>query len=142
MANSIKQSAGGLALQITTEAREAGMVVEDSDGAATHRAEVYVYGFDDLLLLIDTETVAVSHRTELVTAAAQDTSSIHRGGLATVEIAGNGYQIQLPGCRDAGFQLGDTTPVAVGPGVIVIHDGTERRLADDLLSIRSEQISS
>ena len=142
MANSIKQSAGGLALQITTEAREAEMVVEDNDGAATHRAEVYVYGFDDLLLLIDSETVAVSHRAELVTAAAQDTSSIHRGGLATVEIAGNGYQVQLPGCRDAGFRLGDTAPVSVGNGVLVIHDGEESRLADDLLTLRDEQVSS
>ncbi|RJX47698.1 hypothetical protein [Halonotius pteroides] len=142
MANSIKQSAGGLALQITTEARNAGMVVEDNDGAATRRAEVYVYGFDDLLLLIDSETIGVSHRAELVTAATQDTNSIHRGGLATIEIAGNGYQIQLPGCQDAGFRLGDTAPVSVGDGVLVIHDGEGSRLAGDLLTLRGEQVSS
>jgi len=70
MGNSIKQSAGGLALQITEEARKAGLVVEDTEGNATRRAEVYVYGFDDLLLLVDSENVAVSDRAELVTAAA------------------------------------------------------------------------
>ena len=142
MANSIKQSAGGLALQITTEARETAMVVEDNDGAATRRAEVYVYGFDDLLLLIDSENVAVSDRAERVTAAARDTSSIHRGGVSTVEIVGNGYQVQLPGCRDAGFSLGDTDPVSVGDGILIIHDGEESRLAGDLLTLRGEQVSS
>ena len=142
MGNSIKQSAGGLALQIMEEARKAGLVVENTEGNATRRAEIYVYGFDDLLLLVDSENVAVSDRAELVTAAAQDTRSIHRGGLATVEIAGNGYQVQLPGCRDAGFSLGDTAPVSVGDGVLVIHDGEESRLAGDLLTLRGEQVSS
>jgi hypothetical protein len=142
MANSIKKSAGGLALQITKEARKAGLVVEDSEGTATRRAEVYVYGFDDLLLLIDSENVAISHRAELVAAAARDSGSIHRGEVATVEIAGNGYQIQLPGCRDAGFEVGDSAPAAVGEGVIVVHNGSKRRLAEDLLSIRTEQVSS
>ena len=142
MANSIKQSAGGLALQITQPARDAELVVEDTKGNATRRAEVYVYGFDNLLLLIDSENVAVPHRAELVTAAAQDTSSIHLGGLATVEIAGNGYQVQLPGCRDAGLSLGDTAPVSVGDGVLVIHDSGESRLAGDLLTLRDEQVSS
>ena len=142
MANSIKQSAGGLALQITQPARDAEMVVEDTEGHATRRAEVYVYGFDDLLLLIDSETVAVSHRAELVTSAAQDTSSIQDGGLAIVELAGTGYQVQLPGCRDTGLRLGDTAPVSVGDGVLVIHDGEESRLAGDLLTLRGEQVSS
>ena len=81
------------------------MVTEDSDGTATCRGEVYVYMFDDLLLVIDSENVTVSHCVELVTAAANDTSSIHHGGLATVEIAGNGYQVQLPGCQNSGFGL-------------------------------------
>ncbi|MFC7043661.1 hypothetical protein [Halonotius sp. GCM10025705] len=142
MANSIKKSAGGLALQITKEARKAGLAVEDSEGTATRRAEVYVYGFDDLLLLIDSENVAVSHRAELVAAAARDSSSIHRGEVATVEIAGNGYQIQLPGCRDAGFEVGDSAPVAVGKAVIFVYNGSKRRLAQDLLSIHTEQVSS
>ena len=142
MANSIKKSAGGLALQITNEARKAGLVVEDSEGTATRRAEVYVYGFDDLLLLVDSENVAVSHRAELVAAAARDSSSIHRGEVATVEIAGNGYQIQLPGCRDAGFEVGDSAPVAFWKGVIVVNDESKRRLAEDILSIRTEQVSS
>ena len=97
---------------------------------------------DDPLLLIDSETVAVSHRAELVTSAAQDTSSIQDGGLAIVELAGTGYQVQLPGCRDTGLRLGDTAPVSVGDGVLVIHDGEESRLAGDLLTLRGEQVSS
>ena len=142
MVNSIKQSAGGLALQITQPARDAEMVVEDTEGNATRRAEVYVYGFDGLLLLIDKENVAMSHRAELVASAAGDTDSIHRGEKATVEIAGNGYQVQLPGCRVAGFEIGDNAPVTVEKGVIVIHDASESRLAADLLSIRAAQVSS
>lgn len=140
--NSIKQSAGGLALQITTPAREAELVVEDGDGTATRRAEVYVYGFNSLLLLLDSQNVAVSHRAELVATAAADTDSIHRGEIATVEIAGNGYQIQLPGCREAGFEMGDTAPVTVSRGVIIIHEKNHRRLADDLLTMRNEQVSN
>jgi len=142
MVNSIKQSAGGLALQITQPARDAEMVVEDTEGNATRRAEVYVYGFDGILLLIDKENVATTHRAELVASAAGDTDSIHRGEKATVEIAGNGYQVQLPGCRVAGFEIGDNAPVTVEKGVIVIHDASESRLAADLLSIRAMQVSS
>ena len=142
MVNSIKQSAEGLALQITKPAREAGLVVEGSDGTATRRAEVYVYGFDDLLLLIDAKHVAVNHRAELVSTAASDTDSIHCGAKATVEIAGNGYQIQLPGCTDAGFARGDTAPITVGDGILVIHNRDSSRLTNDLITIRNQQVSS
>ena len=141
MPNSIKRSAGGLALQITKPARQAELVVEDSDGTATRRAEAHIYGFDGLLLVVDSENVAMNHRAELVAAAAGDTDSIHRGGKATVEIAGNGYQIQLPGCREAGFEVGDTAPVRAKKGVLMIHDGRNSRLAGDLFTLRGEQVS-
>lgn len=141
MPNSIKRSAGGLALQVTKPARQAELVVEDSDGTATRRAEAHIYGFDGLLLVVDSENVAMNHRAELVAAAAGDTDSIHRGGKATVEIAGNGYQIQLPGCREAGFEVGDTAPVRAKKGVLMIHDGGNSRLAGDLFTLRGEQIS-
>ena len=142
MANRIKRSAGGLALQITKPARQAGLVVEDNDGTATRRAETRVYGFDGLVLVVDSENVSMSHRAELVATAAGDTESIHRGGKATVEIAGNGYQIQLPGCREAGFEEGDTAPVRSRDGILVIHDGRQSRLAGDLLTVRGAQVSS
>ena len=141
MPNSIKRSAGGLALQVTKPARQAELVVEDSDGTATRRAEAHIYGFDGLLLVVDSENVAMNHRAELVAAAAGDTDSIHRGGKATVEIAGNGYQIQLPGCREAGFEVGDTAPVRAKKGVLMIHDGGNSRLAGDLFTLRGEQVS-
>jgi len=141
MPNSIKRSAGGLALQVTKPARQAELVVEDSDGTATRRAEAHIYGFDGLLLVVDSENVAMNHRAELVAAAAGDTDSIHRGGKATVEIAGNGYQIQLPGCREAGFEVGDTAPVRAKKGVLMIHDGRNSRLAGDLFTLRGEQVS-
>ncbi len=141
MPNSIKRSAGGLALQVTKPARQAELVVEDSDGTATRRAEAHIYGFDGLLLVVDSENVAMNHRAELVAAAAGDTDSIHRGGKATVEIAGNGYQIQLPGCREAGFEVGDTAPVRAKKGVLMIHDGRNSQLAGDLFTLRDEQVS-
>jgi len=142
MANSIKDSAGGLALQLTKPARKAGMVVEDTDGEATRLAEVYVYGFDGLLLLIDADNVSARDRAEMVASAAKDTESIYQGTMSTVGIAGNGYQIQLPGCREAGFTLGDTAPTAVEQGIIVVHDGSNARVAQDLLTIRDTQVSS
>jgi hypothetical protein len=139
MTNSIKESADGLALQVTKSARQAGLVVEDTDGNATRLAGVYVYGFDDLLLIVDAEHVSTADRAAAVASAARDTDSIHGGGSASVATAGNGYQVQLPGCRAAGFSLGDSTPVATAQGVLVIHDGTQARLADDLTDIRRQQ---
>jgi len=62
VANNIKESAGGWALQITKPARKADLIVEDDDGEVTRLAEVYVYGFDSLLLIIDAENVSTSHR--------------------------------------------------------------------------------
>jgi hypothetical protein len=88
------------------------------------------------------ENVSMSHRAELVATVAGDTESIHRGGKAMVEIAGNGYQIQLPGCREAGFEEGDTAPVRSRDGVLIIHNGRHSRLAGDLLTIRGAQVSS
>ena len=59
---------------------------------------------------VDDDRVSVADRAELVATAARDIDSIHRGAPATVEIAGNGYQVQLPGCRAAGFHGGDRAP--------------------------------
>jgi len=142
MANSIKESAGGLALQITKPARKADLVVENANGEATRLADVYVYGFDGLLLIIDTKNVSTAHRAELVASTAGDTNSIHQGAISSVGIAGNGYQVKLPGCREAGFELGNNAPTVVDQGVIVVHDGSSVRLAEDLLTIRRSQVSS
>jgi hypothetical protein len=135
MVNSIKQSADGLALQVTREARKAGLVSEDSDGNATDLSDVHVYGFDDLLVIIDT-TVAAGDRAELVATAAQDTGSVHQGSMSTLAVAGNGYQVQLPGCDAAGFAQGDDGHVRAADGVLFIHDGTQGRLIDDMMTIR------
>jgi hypothetical protein len=140
MPNQIKDSADGLALQVTREARSAGLVEEDTDGEPTDLADVLVWAFDDLLIVID-RSVAVEHRAELVATAASDTGSIHSGSPATVAIAGNGYQVQLPGCKAAGFTIGDTAPVRSSDGVLFVHDGTNGRLIGDLIAIRQEQIS-
>lgn len=141
MANSIKQSGGGLALQVTMPAREASLVKEDGDGEATYLADVLVYGFDDLLLVVDADRVDVGTRAELVASAASDTDSIHQGASASLEIAGNGYQVQLPGCRLAGFHEGDRAPVVSRQGLLCIHDGTQARLVEDLATIRDGQVS-
>jgi hypothetical protein len=139
--NSIKTSADGLALQVTKPARQAGLVVEDADGNWTQLADVYAYGFDDLLLVID-QSVSMRHRAELVSSAAGDTGSIHVGYPASVTEAGNGYQVQLPGCKAAGFTKGDRAPVHTAPGLLVIHDGTQRRLANDLTTQRHAQATT
>lgn len=139
MVNSVKERGGGLALQVTREARDAGLVEENADGDATRLAGVYVYGFDGLLLVFDAERVSASDRAELVATATTVTGSIHRGETAELVVAGNGYQVQLPGCRTAGFREGDDAPATTAPGLLVIHDGTNGRLANDLTTSRVEQ---
>ena len=149
MANQIKSSgAAGAALQVTKPARAAGLVEEDEDGEATYLAEVRVFAFDQLLLVVDHEAVPTAHTTELVVAAAQDTDSIYRAMDASVQIAGNGYQVQLPPAADASFREGDTAPCQAARGVLVIsqYDGTGKgadsaRLAADLVTLRNEQLN-
>lgn len=141
MPNSIKSSGGGLALQVTRPARQAGLVTEDSEGDAKRLADVLVYGFDSLLLVVDADQVSASDRAELVSTLARDTDSVHEGQAASIEIAGNGYQVQLPGCRAAGFHEGTTAPTVTRSGVLLIHDGTAGRLARDIATIREEQTS-
>ncbi len=96
---------------------------------------MYVFGVDGLLLVVDGERVASETRANLVAPAARDTGSVYQGGRATVEVAGNGYQVQLPGCVDAGFEEADDAPVLTAPGLLLIHD-TNGRLAEDLVAIR------
>lgn len=140
MGNLIKKSAGGLALQVTREARSAGLVEEDADGAATRLAPVHVFGVDDLLIVAETDRIEIDCRAHLVATAVSDTESVSPGGTATVEIAGNGYQLQLPGCDRAGLHPGDDGHCATAPGLLFIHDGTQTRLVSDLRAIRTEQL--
>lgn len=142
MANSIKESAGGLALQVTKSARDAGLVEENDDGEATRLADVWVYGFDDLLLVIDEDRVSRGDRAELVSAAAGDTDSIYGGERAGLSIAGNGYQVQLPKSSLAGFHRGDKAPVSAAEGVLAIRRPGSERLADDILTIRQQQVNN
>jgi hypothetical protein len=140
MVNSVKQSGVGLALQVTREARDgAEMVMEDGDGNATRLPTVYVYGFDGVLLVFDAERVSAADRAALVASAADDTNSIHRGEATELAVRGNGYQVQLPGCRAADFREGNDGHVVTAPGLLVIHDGTNGRLANDLTTSRVEQ---
>jgi hypothetical protein len=149
MANQIKSSgADGLALQVTKSARTAELVKENEEGEATYLADVRVFAFDQLLLVVDCETVPTEHTTELVVTAAQDTDSVYRAMDASVQIAGNGYQVQLPPAADAGFREGDTAPCQSARGVLVIsrkgktaEGAAGARLASDLVTIRTEQLS-
>ncbi len=150
MVNQIKASGTeGVALQITRPARAAGLVEETSDGEATYLGTVRVYAFDQLLLAVDTDAVSPKETAELVASAARDTDSIYRAMDASVQIAGNGYQLQLPPARDAGFEIGDRAPCHPAPGLLVISrdDATSAgadavRLARDLVTIRRDQTSS
>ena len=140
MANSIKESGGGLALQVTGPARDAGLVEENADGEATRLSGVYVYGFDGLLVVVDAERVSTAQRAEIVSTATTATDSIHRGEAATVEVAGNGYQVQLPGAESAGFDVGDTAPVVLSDGLLVIHGDADREIVDLVSTVRDDQL--
>jgi len=141
MANKIRVSAEGLALQVTKPARRAGLVDEgpDRDAKKARKSDVYVYGFDDLLLVVDKDRVSASDRAQLVAEAASTTDSIHQGTTATVTVSGDpGYKVQLPGCNAAGFYEGVRPQVSAGDGILVIHEG-QRRLAQVLTSQRQTQ---
>ncbi len=147
MANKIKSSGeDGLALQVTKPARSAGLVEEDDEGEATFLAKVRVFSFDSLLLVVELDSLSTEEAAELVVSATQDTKSIYRAMDATMQIAGNGYQVQLPPAEDAGFDEGDRASCQVAPGILLISkDGDTvgrdaSRLADDLVTIRREQV--
>lgn len=139
MANSIKESAEGVALQVTQPARDARLVLEDSDGDATYRAAVRVYGFDGLLLVLDRDKVSDRHAAELAASTARDTDSMYRVADTRIQHAGKGYQVQLLPAADAGFDLGDRAPVVTAPHALVIHDGFNARLAEDVADQRRWQ---
>ena len=140
MANPIKESGGGVALQVTRPARDAGLVEENADGEATRLSGVYVYGFDGLLVVVDAERVSTAQRAEIVSTATTATDSIHRGEAATVEVAGNGYQVQLPGAESAGFDVGETAPVVLSDGLLVIHGDADREIVDLVSTVRDDQL--
>ncbi len=149
MVNQIKDSGTeGLALQITKPGRAAELIEENSDGNATYRADVRVYSFDYLMIVIDINKVSATHTAEIVASASRDTGSIYRAMDASVQVAGNGYQVQLPPARDAGFTEGERALCHTARGVLVISrdDGTAAgidaaRLARDLVTIRKEQVT-
>ncbi len=132
---------------MTNPARTAGLVKEDIESKATYLAGVRVFAFSHLLLVVDLDAVSTTHTTGLVVAAARDTDSIYRAMDASVQIAGNGYQVQLPPAADAGFHEGDTAPCQSALGILAISHGdgmlnedTITRLAADLVSLRNEQL--
>ena len=142
MANTIKTSGEGVALQVTREVRSAGLVDETPEGDAIRRAPVRVFAFDDLLLVFDLENVETTAIVDLVTSAARDTASIYRAMDATVKHGGDGYQIQLPCAADAGFRTGDLAPCTSAPNMLIItkHGSKDAsRLKKDLLVLRDEQ---
>ena len=135
MANNIKRRGGALALQVTKPARKAGLVIEDSDDNPTRLSDVCVYGFDDLLLVVDYEMVSERKRAELVASAARDSKSIYQGVKVSMREGGHGYQVQVPGAEDAGFSIGEEAPVKSAQGILVIYkDNVTNRLADDLIT--------
>ncbi|WP_433631134.1 hypothetical protein [Halomicrococcus sp. NG-SE-24] len=140
MANQIKESGNGLALQVTKPARAAGLVEETENGDVERRADVRVFAFDDLLLIADTDRVDADEMAELATSAARDTSSVHRAMDTSIQIAGNGYQVQLPPAADAGFRVGDQPACTAAPNMLVLAMRDTERLASDLETIRHEQL--
>lgn len=141
MANQIKSTgADAVALQVTREARAAALVEEEGEEAA-RLAPVNIYAFDGLLLVLDRERVDQRDVVELVTAAAEDTDSIHPGGRVGINVRGQGYQVPLPGADDAGFNVGDTAPCSSAPNMLAIAREGDERLARDLKTIRQDQVA-
>ena len=139
MPNTIKRSGDGLALQVTKPARTAGLV-EETDDEPTRLADIRVFSFDDLLLVVDIDRINDENIVELATSAALDTVSIHRVTNSSLQIAGNGYQVQLPGAVDAGFHVGDRAPCTPAPNLLVIAAEESGRVAADIVTIRKEQV--
>lgn len=121
MPNQLTTAGDGLALQVTGPARSAGLVEEDADGATTHRSAVVAYGFDGCILVIDRDTdrVPMVDRVELVTRAAADSESIHRGIDTKIQHSGNGYRVQVP-TTGTGLAAGDGLPCHAAPGLLVM----------------------
>ncbi|WP_458190301.1 hypothetical protein [Haladaptatus sp. NG-WS-4] len=139
MPNKIKRSGDGFALQVTKPARAA-RLVEETDDEPTRLADIRVFAFDGLLLVIDLDRITDENIVKLATSAALDTVSIHRVANASLQIAGNGYQVQLPGAADAGFHVGDRTPCTPVPNMLVIAAEGSERVAADIATIRREQV--
>ncbi len=139
MTNTIKRSGDGLALQVTKPARASGLV-EETDDEPTYIADIRVFAFDGLLLVIDLNHITDENIVELATTAALDTVSIHRVTNASLQIAGNGYQVQLPGAADAGFHVGNRAPCTPAPNLLVIAAEDSERVTADIVTIRKEQV--
>ena len=138
MPNKIKRSGDGFALQVTKPARAAGLV-EETNNEPARLANIRVFAFDDLLLVVDIDRITDENMVELATSAALDTVSIHRVANASLQIAGNGYQVQLPGAADAGFHVGDRAACTPAPDLLVIAAEGSGRVAADIVTIRREQ---
>jgi hypothetical protein len=139
MPDKIKRSGDGFAFQVTKPARAAGLV-EETDDEPARLANIRVFAFDDLLLVMDIDRITDENMVELATSAALDTVSIHRVTNASLQIAGNGYQVQLPGAADAGFHVGDRASCTPAPNLLVIAAEGSERVAADIVTIRREQV--
>jgi len=150
MPNAIKQSGKGPALQVTREARAAGLAEETNEegeeGTArwSRLADVRVYGFDHLFVVVEPSEFLDKHVAEIVASTARDTGSIYIGANASIRPAGNGCMVSLPGLKETGMAVGDTAPVEPGPDMLVITDGSKdrHRLARDILTIRESQVEN
>jgi hypothetical protein len=139
MPNKIKRSGDDLALQVTKPTRAA-KLVRETDDETTRLANIRVFAFDKHLLVIDIDRVKKRKCCRTVISAALDTVSIHRVANASLQIAGNGYQVQLPGAADAGFHVGDQVLCTPAPNMFVIAAEGFKRLAADIVTIRKEQV--
>lgn len=142
MANDIKMTGEGYSLQVTREAREAELVEERPDGDVRRLADVRVHAFEDLLLVVDVDRVDDEHEADLVEVATRETGTAYQAINATVTTAGNGYRVQLPPARDAGFREGDSAPAHPARGLLVIvpDDRDGQLLARDFVTIRRDQV--
>ncbi|WP_435158164.1 hypothetical protein [Haladaptatus sp. DFWS20] len=74
-----------------TKPARAARLVEEKENETIRLANIRVFAFDGLLLVIDIDRITDENIVELATSAALDTVSIHRAANASLQIAGNGY---------------------------------------------------
>lgn len=119
--NNIKEAGEGYALQCTKAVRgkPCNMV---SDGENPRLADTYVCAIDQMILVFDADRVDDTERTSLIKTTVSSGEVLGCAGYSKIQIAGNGYQANLPAdvIKSAGYTVGMSTSYGGVDGVLVI----------------------
>ena len=147
MPNDLQEFSGGLTLQVTIPARQSELAEENDDGEWTRLAEVRVYAFDNLLIVVDLEKMSDEEIAELVNSATRDTKSIHQAIDSKIRVSGNGCKLQLSNATDAGFRVKQSIAWHPAPNMMILTPYVPEQektptLAADLVGLRRMQLDN